>query len=490
MVARRSDCQDPPQTAVERGQLGPLGAIFVFAFALIGAGLILVFVGGQLAESQANLNEQRAEKALTQFDSKAALVALGSADTQTAVLPTRGGGQYSVNGTTGRLRIDTTDATGNTTTILNVSLGVLTYTTDGSSVAYQGGGVWRASNAGGKMISPPEFHYRNRTLTFPVISVDNSTSISDEVTITRTGSKEAYPGDGNQTNPIANKRIEITVQSRFYRGWGEYFEQRTQSTVEYDDDQQLVNVTLVPPPEPIEIDAGVVSASNLDIESNAAGVTGGVSLGGTTDDEGRISGSVEENVGASRELTNASTEIARARQRLQNRSSPSDTQTVDNGSYYVGSDNMFSSQTTFNTSDGDIELFVDGNLSARNGSPALNVTGNGSVTIYVNGEFSMQAQSVWGNSEQVDSLVVYSEDVTRITARYGGVHTDAVSIKGQGGRRGLVGALISTAETVSLGGNAQVTHDSSLEDTTIQEVKTPFAGISYMYVTHKEIQIE
>lgn len=495
-------------TRKQRGQVGPLGMIFVFAFALLGAGLILVFVGGQLSASEATLNDQRAENALTQFDSKAALVALGNTDSQTVSLPTANGNRYGVEDG-GWLRIATVDGAGNTTILLNESLGSVTYGDGEATYGYQGGGVWRASAAGGRMISPPEFHYRNTTLTFPVLSVDGSDTLSGDVTISGNGTTEPDSITG-RINPITDEKIEITVQSRFYRGWGDYFEERAQSNVRYNETRSTVNITLVPPPEPVDIDSGVISSNDLDIKSGAAGVTGDISLGGTTDDESSVTGTVEENVVANRNLTAATTEIDDAQSRLSNRSAPASNTTVDAGSYYVSDDDIFRSETTFNTSGGDIELFVDGNVEADGGggnsggnnngggsstssctpgSSNLNVTGDGNVTVYVDGEFHMNGQTVWGNCAQVDSLLIYSEDVSRIAELHGVLYTDAISIKGKGGRKGLVGALVSTADTVSLGGNAQITYDDSLGTRTIQEVETEYAGISYLHVTHNEIKV-
>ncbi|WP_302083383.1 DUF7289 family protein [Salinibaculum rarum] len=465
-----------------------------------------------LEDTQQSLAMDRAEIALTQFDSEASLAALDNADTQTITFATGDNGEYHARSETGWLQIRTVTASGSQTPIVNTTLGAVIYESGDETLGYQGGGVWRASAAGGSMISPPEFHYRNRTLTFPVVSVTNNASISGKTTITHQQTTRKFPTAGSHGNPVTDRKIEITVKSRYYRGWGEYFEERTESDVRYNEDRNIVNITLVPPPEPIKIDSGIVAAGNLNIDSGAAGVTGDVELGGTTDSETSISGTVRENVTANQNLTNASAEIVNARQRLQSKSAPSSSTTVEAGTYYVRNDSVFESETTFNTSDGDIELFVDGDVLAGNdngntgnngnkkndkdtdgctpGSPNLNVTGDGSVTIYVNGDFSMQGQIVWGNCAQVDSLILYSKDNSRITEFYGVIYTNNFSVQGKGGKKGLVGALVSTADTVELGGNAKIAYHDSLRDTTIQEVEMKFAAISYLHVTHNEIVVE
>ncbi|MEF8979193.1 MAG: hypothetical protein V5A39_10015, partial [Haloarculaceae archaeon] len=65
-----------------RGQSELIGVILVFGLMIVGAVVVVALGASAVGDSQDRLSEQRAEKAMTQFDSKAALVALGSSDVQ------------------------------------------------------------------------------------------------------------------------------------------------------------------------------------------------------------------------------------------------------------------------------------------------------------------------------------------------------------------------------------------------------------------------
>ncbi|WP_340099441.1 DUF7289 family protein [Salinibaculum salinum] len=240
--------------------------IFVFAFALIGAGLILLFVGGQLSESRQALNEQRAEKALTQFDSKAALVALGNTDTQKVSFASGGSGDIVVRNGTGRMRvtIDNQSDTSGPETLLNQSLGAVVYESGDTEIGYQGGGVWQSTSNNTEMVSPPEFHFRNGTLTLPIVNVTGDHRLDDDATITHRRTSEQYPNasaNPKYANPLTDHKVKVIVQSNFYKGWGEYFEERTTGEVTYNHNTQKATLTLVSPIGKKQVTTAIASLS-------------------------------------------------------------------------------------------------------------------------------------------------------------------------------------------------------------------------------------
>jgi hypothetical protein len=226
--------------------------LFVFTFALLGAGLILFTVGGQLSASEQALTEQRAEKALTQFDSKAALVALGNTDTQTISFPQSGNNDITVENGTGwmRITIDNQSDGSGSKTLVNKSLGSVVYESGQTKIAYQGGGVFQRNGNNSAMVSPPEFHFRNGTLTLPIVNVSGTASIDDDATITHEKTTKEFPDrdlSKSFVNPLTEHEVTVTVKSEYYKGWGSYFEERTEGRVNYDHSRNLVNLTLVTP---------------------------------------------------------------------------------------------------------------------------------------------------------------------------------------------------------------------------------------------------
>jgi hypothetical protein len=135
-------------------------------------------------------------------------------------------------------------------------------------MAYQGGGVWRTQSNNSKMVSPPEFYFRNGTLTLPAVNVTGQGNLGDSATVSHgetIGNASKFPnGEMDQsefTNPLTNHRVKLVVQSEYYKGWGSYFEERTDGEVTYNHDRDIVNFTLVSPIGKQEANAAIASLS-------------------------------------------------------------------------------------------------------------------------------------------------------------------------------------------------------------------------------------
>jgi hypothetical protein len=158
---------------------------------------------------------------------------------------------------------DTSDSCGDDDYIVHEQdLGAIEYRKGDTTLAYQGGGVWRLGSGDARMVSPPEFHYRAATLTFPVVTVTGDGSGAGGTTASiRAKQKgvtqypascntadcgypdtdddgDGYPAasdgddDGGQfTNPVQNGYVKIQVTSEYAAGWEEYFRTRTEGKV-------------------------------------------------------------------------------------------------------------------------------------------------------------------------------------------------------------------------------------------------------------------
>ena len=90
---------------------------------------------------------------------------------------------------------------------MDTALGSVVSESGDSEIAYQSGGVWRRSGDDSRMVSPPEFHYRGRTLTLPVIAV-NGDGAGETLTVRGGGTTTKAPcSDGE--NPLANGRVLV-----------------------------------------------------------------------------------------------------------------------------------------------------------------------------------------------------------------------------------------------------------------------------------------
>ncbi|MFB6074618.1 MAG: hypothetical protein ABEJ89_06370 [Haloarculaceae archaeon] len=256
-----------------RGQATVLGVALLFGIMITGTTLVLVMGSGAISTTQGHLDTQRAETAMTNFDSQTARVALGDARVQQVDLPTDGSSQYHVRPDWGWMNVSYTNtSTGDVTTIFNESMGAVVYEAGQTTVAYQGGGVWQARDNGSAMVSPPEFHYRNATLTLPLVTVSGDSSVGERVSIGANGTVNHYPNaSADLRNPLRNGRVEVTVHSRYYLAWGRFFEQRTDGRVAYDHARDRVTIELVVPPDRRTVQGGLVTAPSgtLEIHNHA-----------------------------------------------------------------------------------------------------------------------------------------------------------------------------------------------------------------------------
>jgi hypothetical protein len=238
-----------------RAQSSNIGLVLLLALTITGAGVVVAFGSSALADVQDQTSTDRAEHAMTMLDARTAVVGLGEGSVQTVRLG-RGDGDYAVESESGWLRIDHANYTdGETEEIYNASLGSVTYQRGGTTVAYQGGGVWRQQAGGTSMVSPPEFHYRGTTLTLPVLRIRSTDAASGDTTATIRQSDElvrVFPNESDTydatgepyVNPVRNGTASVTVHSRYYEGWADYFRTRTTGNVSVDEDNRTATVVL------------------------------------------------------------------------------------------------------------------------------------------------------------------------------------------------------------------------------------------------------
>lgn len=252
----------------DRAQTATVGIVLVFGVMLMGASIVVVFGIGAIDDSQQTLSVERAEKALTQLDSRAALVALGASDTQTVDFARAAGDQFRVENGTGWMNVTIRNTTtpGSPDHLVNQSLGSVVYENEDDVIAYQGGGVWRSTADGGSlMVSPPEFHFRNGTLTLPVVNLTGDVSLGSGASITHSETIRRFPdrSAADRHNPLDQHRVELVVQSDHYQAWGNYFEERTDGIVEYDHDEDKVFLQLVSPLGKKKVSAALSSQASI-----------------------------------------------------------------------------------------------------------------------------------------------------------------------------------------------------------------------------------
>jgi len=261
-----------------RAQSSTLSVVLLVGIILTTATGVAVIGGGLVGDISGTAEQERASQEMTQFASESAAVALGGSDQRQTQFDASAGTVRVrenaswvcvENGSTADrefiLPEDANDATA-TCGEEKTYMGSVVYDTGGETVAYEGGGVWSSDDSGGsRMVSPPEFHYRDDTLTLPVVNVSgdvDSGGSGVDLRVTSGPTEEVDHGG----NPLTDNssRVYVTIGSQYYEAWGEFMADRTDGkVVEFDHDDETVTVELVVPSPP-EIDQAIYTSGTSD----------------------------------------------------------------------------------------------------------------------------------------------------------------------------------------------------------------------------------
>jgi len=259
-----------------RAQSETLGVVLLLGLTIAGTGLIVAYGSTSLDDSKRATELDSAANAMAQLDSKASLVGIGEADAQEVSLGIDGDEETIRRTKSGWMRVEVNLTNGGTVEVMDQSLGAVVYERGETTIAYQGGGVWRASDSGATMVSPPEVHYRDTTLTLPLVVVHGEDALDgDHLELTKNGSAAPkFPvAAANRRNPLADATVNVTVKSAYYRAWGRFFEQRTGGSVEYDHAAETVTLTLVTPTKAPTISHALAATSSEQLVIAGGGST-------------------------------------------------------------------------------------------------------------------------------------------------------------------------------------------------------------------------
>jgi hypothetical protein len=366
----------------DRGQSQVLGTVLLIGLVLSGASAVVLVGGPALSGVQGDAETSRIEAELTYIDSQAAHVALGDSDSQVVNLEETYSGDMSVTDA-GQVWLVTDDGT----EILNESLGAVVYEGDRTTIAYQGGGVWRGTGTETRAVSRPEIHFREGTLTFPLITVvDGGESASPGKIRLEPGNREFDLGPGF----VEGTQVSLVVHSEFYQGWADYMESRAEGSVtELDHDENVAVIDLGQLTIDGDFDTGIVAQGDVDASHPAATTDTDVLTSGTASGD---FDDVEEN--ADIDLN----ELDSGLERLVNNSEDDDPHvdlttggTLGPGSYYAEKIHLDGGTLTVDVSGGNVTIFVEGNIGIE-GNGGIEVVGDASgnaLQIYTLGDFAL-----------------------------------------------------------------------------------------------------
>lgn len=444
-----------------RAQSETIGFVLLLSLVLIGAGTIIAFGAVAVSDSQNSLSADRAEKVMTQMDSEISMVALGRTNSQEMEFDRASASDFTVDGEAGRINI-TTIGDNSTVIMPDTDLGAIVFERANTQVAYQGGGVWRSDSPNGSgMISPPEFNYRDQTLTLPLVTISGDRSLDGGAVVEKDGPSTSYfpnpKKDENLSNPLEDEIVQVTVESRFHQGWKSYFETRTEGAVTHEPAENRVSVNLTAPAE-VEFEHAAVTTSATPPKVNSGNGNGNGNGNGGNNYKKEIVGSTRTGVSAPSVSPNVEAEI-------DNCTSGGDCTTITDlssgtytdSTYYSSGDlDVGSTSPTFDTSGGDISVVVDGELSFS-GSTDLDIVGDGQVRFYVNESVGLSGTPNLNTGGDPQDLLVLVHSQADHVGDNGNIQMTGFvyapnsdfDIKGGGNEKNVVGGVI--ANTINVG---------------------------------------
>ncbi|AGN02966.1 hypothetical protein L593_15160 [Salinarchaeum sp. Harcht-Bsk1] len=470
-----------------RGLTPIIGLVLLLGITAI-ASMGLFVVGVSLADTtQSSAEHEQAEQSMAQLAESGNGIAAGESRRSSFSIEGSTEGQLRADSSLGTINITVTNRSTNTQLLsMERSFGAVIYeASDGTEIAYQGGGVWRQDPDGGSsLVRSPEFHYRedpDPTITFPVVLVrdDFSTSGSTVGEMVAHTSERHYPDRPSHYNPLQDGSVLITIDSEYCQGWEQYFEERTDGSAAEDCDDgeegELVIQFSVP----------------FDLGSLENGVMIGGGNGRTNDFDGIDNSS---DFGNSDEAPSATPLVEAYLEDARNNGEilPADTE-IDAGLYYDDG-NLSNGNLDFNTTGGDIIIATEQSPSFDEGAD-YDIIGNNNVTVYSTGDLvgNGGGGGQLGEPGKEDQLrIFFHSDVDQIGHK--GQNTDvhaliyapnAEVLLGRGNDHSLSGALV--AEDYDFGTKFDVV--PQLMNISIYE-QLGDAPFYYLHISETEIHVE
>ncbi|OYR57966.1 DUF7289 family protein [Halorubrum halodurans] len=463
----------------ERAQSEVIGTVLLLGITI--AAVTATVATGSVALGAVTDEAQAAgvENGMSEFTSRASLVALGEADAKRFDLGSVDGGDLRLEEDAGRVEVRIERPDGNVTAE-SYPLGTLVYAGDGREIAVQGGGVWSTDGTRGRMVSPPEYHYRDSTLTFPIVQLtregDRPVPARGTGVVRRTTAGETvFP---NVSNPLENGTVVVTVTSDYYEGWYDFFSQRAEGDVTIDDANRTATARLVVPGEvPLDKPLSLGSEdTNMDVPLHEDEYDLGVA-------HPSPSAVIDERI------ENASTSGRPIGDCVGDG-------TCTAGTYHASGDVSLSDDVEFDTSGGNVTVAIDGDLEIGGNDLRITDGSDNVVTYYVNGSVELNNPTIGTTASSIDAdrtRFYVNGGIAENTNGIGNAAIDAIVYAPNAdveanGNPTLRGAFVF--ERLDLGGASSMAYDADLTGIDLTIGGGPGRNpITYLHVSRNAVSV-
>ena len=458
-----------------RAVSNPVGIVLILGMTVLSVGALVAVGGAVIDDTRADAERSQMENSMSAFSSKASLVGLGQSGHQRFSLRRVSQGQVDVREDAGSVtvRIERNESEDWSR---SASIGAVVYENNGREIAYQGGGIWARQGDFSRMLSPPEFHYRAETLTFPIINVTGSGAASGDVRGTVSSDEEArqwYPNDSGDDldNPLTNGTVYVEIESEYCRGWQSFFEARSEGQVANGCGNDKTVTAELSVPFRLTGDEPVMVQE--------------INPSGNKDDD------IPENWREDVVAPSADSEINAKIEECDNSSCDTlpDSGDILPGKYVAYGDHTMDG-VTFQTGSGDTTVAVDGDLTAGQ----VNVEGDGNVTLYVRGEFRLSGSgdiNSGGNADQFITLID-SDGSVRFNGNsaYTGIIYAPRSTADFNGNPAIDYEGVLVSEEFNLNGDMKKINFDPAEELDEYRILGGERPLTYLHISENNIEIE
>ncbi|WP_418284751.1 DUF7289 family protein [Halorubrum sp. DTA46] len=465
----------------ERAQSEVIGVVLLLAITIAAVTVTVATGSAALGLVTDDARSSSVENGMSQLSSQSSLVALGETNARRFDLGSVDGGQLTLDEDAGRVAVWIERGGGDVETVYNGTIGTMEYEGQRRDIAMQGGGVWAMQNDRGRMISPPEYHYRGSTLTFPVVKLTgDERSPSGSAGVVRRGEGNATAVNATN-NPLQNGTVVVEVQSKYYEGWYDFFSQRAEGEVTKDDANRTTTARLVVPQE-IPLDKALSTGMGSDSFSGNSEV----------DDRNYTTGNTHPSPASiiDSQLATAESNGTDVSNCLN--------KTCTAGTYYAGGDVTITNDTYFDTSGGNITVAIDGDLDVGGHDLQINdETTNNGVKYYIAGDLKFQNPTIGTTSPAIEASrtqFYVNGDVAAQSSGGGNARIDAIiyapnadfETNGNVAIRGTV-----VFNEIDVGGNVDIQSDPDLVDLTLRITGGPGQNpITYLHVSENVVELD
>ena len=350
-----------------------IGVLLILGITFASIGVIFALAQPTVSDARQDVTTDRVQRDMGLLDTRLSAAGFGTSENESVRLDLGQGRLFSESNTTFM------NVTVGGDSVYNGSIGSIEYRNGETSVAYEGGGLWRRTGNGSSMVSSPGIEFDGEALTVPVYNVTTDLGVGGVSTVSVVGGDNTrkYPNATLGRENPTDESVKIAIEdSKYLRAWARYLGNTVGADVTLDESQDRVEAVLGPLDSLSQIDTSGVSKREYNAPSNDPfndGVEDGVKLPSVDRTVASYVEYAEENEGTSqvKDIFDCRSTTCGGTAKV----------------FFNDTDYTMDSAEDFDSiGNGNLTVVVDGDLTVEGVDPEVDSSDDSSVTIATTGD--------------------------------------------------------------------------------------------------------